>query len=205
MSQVLDRSTLVLNRHWQPVGVTTVARALVMLWNEVARVIDPDDYSTHDWESWLYRLPRHDAPVIRTARHRVGVPEVVTLGRYDRLPGAAVCFSRRNVAKRDHHTCQYCGAQPGWEAISIDHVIPRAQGGPTNWTNCVASCLRCNAQKADRTPEQAGMTLRKHPTRPAWNPLLAVHGVRVPSWSRFLGEDSLTANVNASAHTFAMS
>ena len=32
---VLERSTLVLNRHWQPVHVTTVIRSLVMLWNDV--------------------------------------------------------------------------------------------------------------------------------------------------------------------------
>ena len=190
MSQILNRSTLVLNRHWQPVGVTTVSRALVMLWNDVARVVDPEDYSAHDWLGWLARPPRYDATVIRTARQRIGLPEVVTLGRYDRLPGAAVTFSRRNVAKRDHLTCQYCGAQPGWEAITVDHVVPRAQGGPTSWTNCVAACVRCNAQKADRTPELASMTLRKRPLRPDWKPLFASHGARVSSWSRFLADDS---------------
>ncbi len=203
MSKVLDRSTLVLNRHWQPVGVSTVARALVMLWNEVARVVDPEDYSTHDWEAWIARPPRHDAPAIRTARQRIRLPEVVTLGRYDRLPGAAVTFSRRNVSKRDHHTCQYCGTQPGWESITVDHVVPRAQGGPTSWTNCVAACVRCNTRKADRTPEQAGMTLRKRPTRPDWKPLFAAHGPRVPSWSRFLAEEPADADALASALVLA--
>ncbi len=56
-----------------------------------------------------------------------------------------------DVAKRDHHTCQHCGVQPGAEAIMSDHVVPRSQGGVSNWTNCVASCVRCNALKADRT------------------------------------------------------
>ena len=98
--------------------------------------------------------PRTTAPPVVCV-----VPEVVALCRYDRLPGSAGTFSRRNVAKRDHHTCQYCGAQPGWEAITIDHVIPRARGGATSWTNCVAACIRCYARKADRTPEQAGMHL----------------------------------------------
>ena len=114
------------------------------------------------------------------------VPEVVCLSRYDRLPGTAVTFSRRNVAKRDHHTCQYCGAQPGWEQVTIDHVVPRSQGGASSWTNCVAACVACNARKADRTPEQAGMRLRSHPARPEWKPLYAAHNVRIPSWTRFL-------------------
>ncbi len=92
---------------------------------------------------------------------RLRVPEVVALQHFDRLPLAAVAFSRRNVAKRDHFTCQYCGSQPGVEDLTIDHVLPRAQGGTSSWTNCVAACAPCNARKADRTPEQAGMRLRK--------------------------------------------
>ena len=117
----------------------------------------------------------------------------MALSRYDRMPANAVTFSRRNVAKRDHHACQYCGAQPGWEAITIDHVVPRALGGASSWTNCVAACSRCNARKADRTPEQAGMHLRRRPTRPDWKPLYASHGGRVASWSQFLPDEPALA------------
>ncbi|MGO8753162.1 MAG: HNH endonuclease [Thermoguttaceae bacterium] len=80
---------------------------------------------------------------------------------YDRTPEATVTFSRRNVFKRDHFTCQYCGSQPGTEELTVDHVIPRAQGGVSSWTNCVLACVACNKRKADRTPEQAGMKLRR--------------------------------------------
>lgn len=131
----------------------------------------------------------HGSPCVRAVHRSLRVPEVICLAHYDRLPGSAVTFSRRNVAKRDHHTCQYCGSQPGAEAITIDHVVPRSQGGVSNWTNCVASCVRCNALKADRTPEQVGMKLRRHPVRPEWKPLYAAHGVRVESWARFLAHE----------------
>ena len=46
VSVLLQRPTLILNRNWQPVNVSTVARALVMLWNETVRVVDPADYPT---------------------------------------------------------------------------------------------------------------------------------------------------------------
>ena len=46
-------------------------------------------------------------------------PEVISLTHYDRLPSTAVTFSRRNVAKRDHYVCQYCGAQPGGGDVSL--------------------------------------------------------------------------------------
>ncbi len=93
-------------------------------------------------------------------------------------------FSRRNVAKRDHYTCQYCGAQPGAEGITIDHVVPRSQGGTSSWTNCVAACETCNAKKSDRTPDRAGMKLRRRPFRPEWKPFYAAQGAGVESWSQ---------------------
>jgi 5-methylcytosine-specific restriction endonuclease McrA len=188
MRSVLERPTLVLNRSWHPVGVTPVARALVMLWNDVARVVEPEEYSLCSWEDWARRPVPEGAPCIRASRVRLRVPEVLCVVRYDRLPGQAVTFSRRNVAKRDHHTCQYCGTQPGWGAITVDHVLPRAQGGTSSWTNCVAACVPCNARKGDRTPDQAGMRLRKRPIRPDWRPYYAAHGDGIESWSKFLSD-----------------
>ena len=63
--------------------------------------------------------------------------------------------------KRDHYTCQYCGVQPGGEELTIDHVVPRSQGGTSTWENCVLACVTCNKRKADRTPQQAGLKLRQ--------------------------------------------
>ena len=188
VTQVIDRPTLVLNRNWQPVNVATVARALTMLWNESARVVDPVDYQTYDWQDWLKLRPSDDELFIQAVRFRLRVPEVVTLNGYDELPAASVTFSRRNIYKRDHYTCQYCGHQPGSEELTIDHVVPRAQGGESRWDNCVLACVTCNKRKADRTPEQAAMRLRKRPVQPTWNPLYAAHELRIKSWSKFLSE-----------------
>jgi 5-methylcytosine-specific restriction endonuclease McrA len=156
-----------------------------MLWNEAAKVVEPDEFRLYTWEEWAGLEPREGSAVVRTGRSRLRAPEVVCLTRYDRLPSTAVSFSRRNVAKRDHHTCQYCGAQPGWERITVDHVVPRSQGGTSSWTNCVAACPECNARKADRTPDQAGMRLRRRPNRPSWKPLYSGHAARPECWSRF--------------------
>jgi 5-methylcytosine-specific restriction endonuclease McrA len=188
VTKVLHRPTLVLNRNWQPVRVATVARALVMLWNETARVVDPEDYQLYTWADWSRLRPRADEPFVQAVRFRLRVPEVITLSGYDRLPLAAVTFSRRNVFKRDHYTCQYCGRQPGGEELTIDHVQPRSQDGVSSWENCVLACMACNKCKANRTPEQAGMKLRRQPVHPAWKPLYADHSVRIASWSKFMSE-----------------
>ena len=159
-----------------------------MLWNESARVVDPDDFRLYDWADWSQLRPTEGELFIQAVRLRLRVPEVITLTGYDRLPSAAVAFSRRNVFKRDHYTCQYCGVQPGTEELSIDHVIPRSQGGTSTWENCVLACVACNKRKADRTPQQAGMKLRRPPVRPTWKPLYAAHRVRIASWSKFISE-----------------
>jgi 5-methylcytosine-specific restriction endonuclease McrA len=188
VAKVLQRPTLVLNRNWQPVNVATVERALTMLWNESARVVDPHDYQMYTWADWSQLAPLEGEPFIQAIRMRLRVPEVVTLTDYDRLPAAAVSFSRRNIFKRDHYTCQYCGVQPGGEELTIDHVVPRAQGGTSTWVNCVLACVACNKRKADRTPDQAGIRLRKQPVRPNWKPLYASPSVRIASWSKFVSE-----------------
>jgi 5-methylcytosine-specific restriction endonuclease McrA len=87
----------------------------------------------------------------------------IAIPRRRRLP-----CSRRGVLLRDRETCQYCGAQPGRALLTIDHVLPRAQGGGTHWENVVAACEACNRRKGSRTPEQAGMALARPPRRPAY-------------------------------------
>ena len=188
VTSVLQRPTLVLNRNWQPVGVATVSRSLVKVWNESARIVDPVDFQQYSWDDWTLLEPDEDAPAIRTQWMSLRVPEVIVLTHYDRMPTNVVAFSRRNVFKRDQFTCQYCGCRPGSEELTIDHVLPRAQGGTSTWTNCVLACVDCNHRKANRTPERAHMPLKKVPVRPTWNPTYARHGVRLESWSRFISD-----------------
>ena len=194
--QMINRPTLVLNRNWQPVNVASVARALTMLWNETARVVDPADYQTYDWQDWMKLRPADGELFIQAVRFRLRVPEVVTLTGYDEMPAAAVTFSRRNIHKRDHYTCQYCSVQPGSEELTIDHVQPRSRGGTSTWENCVLACLECNKRKADRTPTEAHMPLRKTPVRPTWRPLYARHDERIESWSKFRSEAYWTVELD---------
>jgi 5-methylcytosine-specific restriction endonuclease McrA len=185
---VLQRPTLVLNRNWQAVNVATVARALVLLWNEGARVVDVADYQMFSWSDWSKLRPREGDLFVQSVSFRLRVPEVIALLDYDRMPESAVTFSRRNIFKRDRYVCQYCGSQPGTGELTIDHVLPRSQGGVSSWTNCVLACVTCNKRKADRTPREARMTLRREPIRPTWKPVYADLHVRLESWSKFVSE-----------------
>ena len=185
---VLSHPTLVLNRNWQPIRIATVARALVMVFNGTARVVDPETFQTFTWADWSRIHPRDGDRFVQAVTMRLKAPEVVVLNDYDRVPVNVVTFSRRNLFKRDHYVCQYCGRQAPPDELTIDHIVPRSQGGESTWENCVVACLDCNKRKGNRTPDQAGMRLRRKPMRPKWQPLYALREIRIESWSKFISE-----------------
>lgn len=68
--------------------------------------------------------------------------------------------------RRDDYRCMYCGLEFNSSQLTRDHIIPRVQSGPDQWTNVVSACARCNNRKGGRTPEQAGMELLAIPFKP---------------------------------------
>jgi len=76
-------------------------------------------------------------------------------------------LSRRMLFSRDQCICAYCGTLNDERNLEQEHVIPRAQGGKSTWTNLVTACYHCNDIKGNRTPEQADMPLRYLPYAPS--------------------------------------
>lgn len=189
MEAVLDQRTLVLNRSWVAIDTTTVRKALVWMYRGLARAIAPESFETHDFASWTDLSVNHGEPCIHTINLQIRVPEIIILALYNEVPKKEVVFSRRNIYKRDRFTCQYCGEQPGSEELTIDHILPRAKGGKSSWENCVLACVECNRAKANRTPAEAGMLLKKPAVRPPWTPFISLKlGTRRASWERFVSE-----------------
>jgi 5-methylcytosine-specific restriction endonuclease McrA len=184
---MLDGAVLVLNRVYRPVHVTSVRRAFTLLYQGAARALD-EQFRLFDFESWsaLAAASHHEA--VGTVGGRVRVPRVIVLLAYERLPRARVRFSRLNIYDRDQDTCQYCGLRLRRSELNLDHVVPRSRGGATSWENVVCSCIPCNLRKGGRTPEEAGMQLRRVPVRPRWTPLFrhAARRVLHAEWRPFL-------------------
>ncbi|MCX7047972.1 MAG: HNH endonuclease [Candidatus Sumerlaeota bacterium] len=186
---LLSRRVLVLNRNWIAVHLCTVRRALGLLCENLAEVVT-EDYETHDFESWLEVSQYAQTNIIHTPTRRVAIPEVIKLLRYKGFPPRVVKFSRRNIYLRDRMQCQYCGTYPVIEELTIDHVIPRSQGGKTMWTNVVLACSSCNTRKGSRSPRESGMALLTEPIEPHW---LMCAGGKLPStdeqaplWQKFI-------------------
>jgi 5-methylcytosine-specific restriction endonuclease McrA len=184
---MLNSAVLVLNRNYQPVHVTSVKRALALLYLGVAKAIDAQ-YRLYEFEDWAALGASAQHECIHTINRRIRVPRVVVLSAYEYLPRGRVRFSRLNIYARDHDTCQYCGRQLPRSELNLDHVVPRSQGGKTTWENVVCSCVPCNLKKGGRTPEQAGMALLRVPVRPRWTPFFRTASRRITyrEWLPFL-------------------
>ena len=194
----LDSKVLVLNRLYTAVRVVDARRAFCLLVKNVAEVIAVEDgtYRNYDWSSWSdiaelqheFERERHD--FVRTARLVIAVPRIIRLLSYDRRPIRMVKLNRRNIYARDGSRCQYCGKHFPTRELTLDHITPRVHGGENSWTNLVCACVRCNARKGGRTPQQAAMRLIRKPIQPKRNPAITLRlgSPKYDSWKTFLDE-----------------
>lgn len=183
---VVDEFCLVLNGSWHPIGFTRISNAICAMMRDMAFAVHPETYEPLGFSEWVDRAP-FSARLIKTSSRPIPAPDVVVLRNYSARPPTTIGFNRQNLLKRDEHTCQYCGAELPAPKLQVEHVLPRSRGGQTTWTNTVAACKRCNNKKADRTPQEAGMTLRRKPFVPKWKPRMAIpHGDLRDSWVPFL-------------------
>jgi 5-methylcytosine-specific restriction endonuclease McrA len=192
----LASKSLVLNRSYLPVHVTTVRRAFALLYRGAARAVD-EEYRTFDFRDWS-ALSTAGFDSVGLVDRLIRIPRVILLVSFDRVPRRDVRFSRHNIFVRDENRCQYCGRRMMRSQLNLDHVVPRAAGGLTTWENIVCACLECNRRKGGRTPLQAGMRLLKQPARPAWTPFVArnLAGAGYREWKPFLrGIDEVYWNV----------
>jgi Restriction endonuclease len=184
---MLTSNVLVLNQSYLPVHITSVRRALVLLYQGVAKVVG-EQYQTFDFQTWTELSVEVHHDHIGLINRLIRVPRVLLLISYDRVPRRNVRFSRYNIYLRDRNTCQYCGQRFPKHELNLDHVVPRSRGGVTTWENVVCSCIDCNRRKGGGLPEEVGMHLLKKPAKPHWMPLTEAlsRGIHYREWRPFL-------------------
>lgn len=96
-------------------------------------------------------------------------------------PNEAKKMWRNSIKDKWNHQCAYCGTKT--EELSIDHIVPRCQGGNDHITNVLCCCVKCNRSKAHEQWEQ-WFTKQKFFTVERYNAII--------SWQRQL----LTQNLN---------
>src|SRR5690606_25683133 len=133
---------LALNASFEPLTILSTRRALRLVIDQKAEMLEIDD-----------------TRVFRSARQELPSPAVIRLVRYVHVPRKF----RRQVTNtflfaRDAYECQYCGRHRrelrGREFLTRDHVIPLSRGGTNTWENVVTACSPCNNRKGNHLPEE---------------------------------------------------
>ncbi len=166
----MNSTVLVLNQNYEPLNVCNVRRAIVLIFDGKAEVLE-----SH-------------AAMISSATRSFSMPSVIRMVYLIRRPRPRVKLTRREVFIRDRYTCQYCGRH--MHDLTIDHVVPKSRGGDHTWENLVSACKTCNHRKGGKSLREARMVLRALPAEPRAGMYYTIErrldGRVVDTWSKFL-------------------
>ena len=112
---VMQAPVLVLNATFEPINVTAVRRALILMLKGVAQAEETSHTEVH------------------STSKAIQVPSVIRLLSYRHIPQQSRALSRKNILLRDRNTCQFCGTPFPASELTLDHVMPRSRGGRSSW------------------------------------------------------------------------
>ena len=158
---------LVLNQNYQPLNVCNVKRAIGLLSRGKAELME------------------NGRGQIRSISASIVIPSVIRIQHMVKRPLTKHRLSRRAVFHRDKFICQYCNKRS--RSLTLDHILPRSQGGLHVWENVVSACIECNHRKAGLTPTQANMWLSKKAALPRPDPYYMFHHRTIlDEWRQFI-------------------
>jgi len=158
---------LVLNASFEVLNVTTIQRAIRLLFAGKAEVVHAHERA------------------FASPTYAIRMPSIVRMLYYIKMPKKHVALTKHNILLRDNKTCQYCGVACD-RGLTVDHVQPKSRGGASSWENLVAACGLCNSRKNNRTPKEANMPLLRQPKKPKYIPWIQVRRNTLPDeWSQY--------------------
>lgn len=151
--------TLVLNAGYEPLHTVSWQRAVCLIFTAKAEIIE-------EYQS-----------LIRSVSSAINLPKIIRLKKYVNVfinTGRAKC-TRKNILQRDNYECQYCGVKVTTKNATLDHVVPRSKGGPSDFLNLVTCCQKCNNKKGNKYLSATRMKLRNRPRIPMISELGGFH------------------------------
>jgi 5-methylcytosine-specific restriction endonuclease McrA len=197
---VLEKQlTLVLNRSWLTIGFTSPKKAIVSLMGgdqshpvmALDIAFDEDGNLAYanpvEWETWVNLPIREQDLYVQTHKGRIRVPTVIVARNFNKIPMRKPRLSSSSIFERDGGRCQYTDKILTRSSASMDHVLPRSRGGRDSWQNLVLCDKHVNLAKADRTPEEAGLILKRKPIAPPEVPVsTTIRNANHVDWTPFL-------------------
>jgi 5-methylcytosine-specific restriction endonuclease McrA len=102
---MVNSPVLVLNQNYEPLNISRVRRAVVLVMRGKAETLE------------------NGSGVIHTPSYALPMPSVIRIVYLVKRPRLEKKLTRREVFQRDKYTCQYCGKDT--RELTLDHVIPR--------------------------------------------------------------------------------
>jgi len=147
---------VVLNSTYEPISIIKSKRALILVLEGTATVVE-----------------EHPELVVRSPSTTFNLPTMIVLKQFVRARrffNTPATLTQRNLFRRDNNTCQYCGRHKNQlkssEFLTRDHITPECRGGQNTWENLVTACSTCNNKKADYNLSDTNLRLLKIPQRP---------------------------------------
>jgi 5-methylcytosine-specific restriction endonuclease McrA len=164
---VVNKPVLVLNQNYLPMNICSARRALVLMLQDKAEMVENGTGEVH------------------TVTAVFPLPSVIRLMSLIKLPRIQRKLTRFEVFNRDRFTCQYCGRET--RELTLDHVMPRSRGGKHSWENLVSACIPCNHRKGERVLAEAKLKLIRKPMAPPPFFLVPYYYLsNQPLWLKFL-------------------
>ena len=161
-----DLYTLKLDAAWKPIEIVKANRGFIMSWTGRAKP-----------------LRFYDTGPVKDEKY----PAVIILNSYISKRSFSIPCNRRNVFWRDDYICQYCGNKFSYGNLTMDHVIPKSQGGHRTWINITTACRKCNSKKANKTPKESNMFPINKPIFPKVKLTDVYRNIKIPEiWEPFL-------------------
>lgn len=203
-------SILKLNRSWLPIGFGSVQKTLsdMVAGSAVGLHLafdmgeggeynfdSPTETFPVAWDEWVNLPIREYDQYIQTVNRRIRIPRVV-ITSHDGMPMIQPKLTRQAIMERDGYQCQYTlkkfTKKSAHKHLNIDHVVPRALGGKTEWSNLVTTCRDVNTAKDSKPLHETGLKLARKPQKPRARPVvsslhqLAPHEIE-PQWKWLIG------------------
>lgn len=147
---------VVLNSTYEPISITTSKRALLLILEGKAVIVE-----------------EHPHLEVRSPKQTFKLPVIVALKMFvkgRKIFKTIAALSQKNLFIRDNYTCQYCDRHRtqlrSFEFLTRDHIIPECRGGKSTWDNLVTACSTCNNKKADNDLADTNFVLTKKPVSP---------------------------------------
>lgn len=145
--------SLLLNSAWQPVCAVTARAAFLHILKERVGAVDANQNIFSTFSQWIKNGSFFEnQPVLRSSQKSWPIPTIIVVTHKFFRQYKKTKLSLGELAKIYNYKCQYCLNKFKLCELTIDHILPRSNGGTDDHHNRTLACTKCNNRKGSQFP-----------------------------------------------------